>query len=178
MNLILINLRPTFYTVLIITQILLAAAVSQAQPYQTISTQNSVVGGDLSRTETTIQSGNNQLDRFRMVEVTKAGLPNEPFQGVVLLVPPLGSGFHNYEASDNGDYNNSFIAFFARRNFAIVGFSPRQHGLTAGSCESGAIDCSPMANWGGHVDYMFAENHLHELEHPILSWLLQKPFKQ
>jgi hypothetical protein len=77
-NLILINLRPTFYTVLIISQILFAAAVSQAQPYQAISTQNSVVGGDLSRTETTIQSGNNQLDRFRMVEVTKAGLPNEP----------------------------------------------------------------------------------------------------
>jgi pimeloyl-ACP methyl ester carboxylesterase len=147
-NLILINLRPTFYTVLIISQILFAAVVSQAQPYQAVSTQNSVVGGDLSRTETTIQSGNNQLDRFRMVEVTKAGLPNEPYQGVVLLVPPLGSGFHSYEASDNGDYNNSFIAFFARRNFAIVGFSPRQHGLTAASCESGAIDCSPMANWG------------------------------
>jgi hypothetical protein len=29
----------------------------------------------------------------------------------------------------------------------------------------------------GHVDYMFSNNHLHELEHPILSWLLQKPFK-
>ena len=24
---------------------------------------------------------------------------------------------------------------------------------------------------------MFSNNHLHELEHPILSWLLQKPFK-
>lgn len=28
-----------------------------------------------------------------------------------------------------------------------------------------------------HVDYMFANKHLQELEHPILSWLLQKPFK-
>jgi hypothetical protein len=29
----------------------------------------------------------------------------------------------------------------------------------------------------GHVDYMFSNNHLHELEHPILIWLLQKPFE-
>lgn len=29
----------------------------------------------------------------------------------------------------------------------------------------------------GHVDYMFATNHLQELEHPIWNWLLQKPFK-
>jgi pimeloyl-ACP methyl ester carboxylesterase len=158
-NHILINLKRTLFTVFITTQILLAAAVSQAQPYQTISTQNSIVGGDLSRTETTIQSGANTLDRFRMIEVTKAGLPNEGLQGVVFLVPPLGSGFHNYEASEDGDYNKSFVAFFARRNFAVLGFSPRQHGLTAGSCESGAIDCSPMANWGlatilGDVTYI------------------------
>ena len=148
MNPILINLKRTFFTLLIVTQILLAASASQAQPYQTTAVQNSIVGDNLSRTETTIQSGNNQLDRFRMIEVSKAGVPNEALQGVVLLVPPLASGFHNYEASDNGDYNNSFAAFFARRNFAVVGFSPRQHGLTAGSCESGAIDCAPMANWG------------------------------
>lgn len=29
----------------------------------------------------------------------------------------------------------------------------------------------------GHVDYMFSNKHLQELEHPILSWLLQQPFK-
>jgi hypothetical protein len=27
----------------------------------------------------------------------------------------------------------------------------------------------------GHVDFMFSTNHLHELEHPIFNWLLQKP---
>ena len=106
----------------------------------------------------------------------------------------------------------------------VLRYSPRVHGLTAGSCESGAIDCSPMANWGletivddatftgpvimfsaghgfgsamldtaqlmssadvtinsradyGHVDYMFSQNHLHELEHPIFNWLIQEPFK-
>lgn len=128
------NTKLTFFALLII---LLAAGMSQAQPYQTINTENSTVGGDLSRTVTTIQSGDNPLNRFYMTRVVKAGVPNEGIQGVILLLPPLGSGFQNYEATENGDYNSSFVAFFARRNFAVVGYSPRQQGLTASSCESG-----------------------------------------
>lgn len=148
MNTIRANVKQILFALFASTHILLAAGIGQAQPYQTISTQNSIVGDDLSRTVTTIQSGNNTLDRFLMTSVKKAGVPNNAFKGVVLLLPPLGSGFQSYEVSDNGDYNNSFVAFFARRNFAVVGYSPRQHSLTAGSCESGVVDCSPMANWG------------------------------
>ena len=128
-------------------QLLIVNVVAQAQPYQIVDTQNSVVGGDLSKTVTTIQEGNNSIDRFVMTEVTKP-LPNDAIRGAILLMPPLGSSFQNYEVSENGDYNNSFVAFFARRNFAVFGYSPRVQGLTAGSCESGAIDCAPMANWG------------------------------
>lgn len=142
------TLKRILFALIIATQILLAASASQAQPYQTISIENSIVGDDLSRTETTIQSGNNTLDRFRMTEVTKSGLPSVALKGVILLLPPLGSGFHNYEATAEGDYNKSFVAFFARRNFAVFGYSPRQHGLIAGSCESGVINCAPMADWG------------------------------
>lgn len=148
MNTIRANVKQILFALLTSTHILLAASLSQAQPYQTISTQNSIVGDDLSRTVTTVQSGNNTLDRFQMTSVKKVDVPNSALKGVVLLLPPLGSGFQNYEAAINGDYNNSFAAFFARRNFAVVGYSPRQHSLTAGSCESGAVDCSPMANWG------------------------------
>ena len=142
-----INFKHIFFSLFIATQLLLAAS-SQAQPYQTISTQNSVVGDDLSRTVTTIQSGTNSLNRFQMTLVRKVGPADEALKGVILLLPPLGSGFQNYEATANGDYNDSFVAFFARRNFVVMGYSPRQQGLTAGSCESGAIDCSPMADWG------------------------------
>ena len=137
----------SIFTIFFATLLLLVNIVAQAQPYQTINTQNSVVGGDLSKTVTTIQEGNNSLDRFLMTEVVKP-LPNEAIRGVILLMPPLGGGFQNYETGENGDYNNSFVAFFARRNFAVVGYSQRVNGLTAGSCESGAIDCAPMANWG------------------------------
>lgn len=143
-----LRLKRTFFALLIATQIMLAAGVAQAQPYSTITTESSIVGGDLSRTVTTIQSGEIALNSFLMTEVKKADLPNEPLKGVILLLPPLGSGFQNYEVSDNGDYNNSFVAFFARRNFAVVGYTPRQWSLTAGACESGVVDCDPMGDWG------------------------------
>jgi pimeloyl-ACP methyl ester carboxylesterase len=130
-----------------VAQLLFAASNASAQPYQIINTQNSVVGGDLSKTVTTVQEGNNAMNRFFMSKVVKP-LPDEAFKAAVVLLPPLGSGFQNYEVGENGDYNNSLVAFFARRNFLVVGYSPRVQGLTAGSCESGAIDCSPMADWG------------------------------
>ena len=139
--------KRTLFALFIVAQLLFVASITNAQPFHVISTQNSVVGGDLSKTVTTIQEGNNSLDRFKMTKVLKP-VPNEAIKAAILLVPPLGSGFQNYEASDNGDYNNSFVAFFARRNFVVFGYSQRVNDLTAGSCESGAIDCSPMANWG------------------------------
>ena len=76
-----------------------------------------------------------------MTKVLKP-VPDQVVRGAVMMLPPFGSGFQNYEVGENGDYNNSFVAFFARRNFLVVGYSPRVDGLTAGSCESGAIDCS------------------------------------
>ena len=148
MNTVYINLKRISFALFITTQILLAASISQAQPYQTISTSNSIVGGDLNRTVTTVQSGDNTLNRFLMTTVKKADVPDEPLKGAILLLPPLGSGFQNYEVGENGDYNNSFVAFFARRNFLVVGYTPRQGSLTAGQCESGVIDCSPVADWG------------------------------
>ena len=148
MNTVHINAKRIFFALFIATQILLAAGISQAQPYQTINTENAIVGDDLSRTVTTVQSGDNPLNRFRITEVKKADLSNQALKGVILLLPPLGSGFQNYEVGENGDYNNSFVAFFARRNFLVFGYTPRQWSLTAGDCESGTIDCSPMADWG------------------------------
>src|SRR5688500_4967354 len=128
-------------------QLLFVASFANAQPYQITNTQNSVVGDDLSKTVTTIQEGNNPLNRFYMVKVVKQ-LPGEAVKGDVLMLPPLGSGIQNYEVGENGEYNNSFDAFFAKRNLIVFGYSPRVQGLTAGACESGAIDCSPMSDWG------------------------------
>ena len=119
-----LTLKQTFFALFTATQILLAAGISQAQPYQTISSASSIVGDDLSRTVTTVQSGNNQLNRFQMTEVKKDDVSDNGLKGVILLLPPLGSGFQNYEATETGNYNDSFVAFFARRNFVVVGYSP------------------------------------------------------
>lgn len=84
MNTTLSNLKPTLLTVLVAAHILFAASISQAQPYQTVSVESSIAGGDLSRTVTTIQSGNNTLNRFQMTSVKKAEVPNHALKGVVL----------------------------------------------------------------------------------------------
>src|SRR6185503_13467744 len=91
-----IIIKRSIFALFFATQLLLINIVAQAQPYQIINTQNSVVGGDLSKTVTTIQEGNNSLDRFLMTEVSKP-LPTEGIRGVILMMPPLGSGFQNYE---------------------------------------------------------------------------------
>ena len=75
MNTVYVNLKRMFFALFIATQILLAASISQAQPYQTINTQNSIVGGDLSRTLTTVQSGENPLNRFQITELKKVDVP-------------------------------------------------------------------------------------------------------
>lgn len=76
-----------------------------------------------------------------MTRVVK-DIPTHALKGTILLLPPLGSGFQNYEVSEDGDYDNSFAAYYASRNFDVWGYSQRVQGLAAGSCESGVIDCA------------------------------------
>ncbi len=139
--------RRTLYPTFALCLLMLIASVSRAETYQILSTETSVVGGDLNKTVTTVQVGDNPINRFSFTKVVKQ--VGEPaLKDVFFLLPPLGSGFQNYEVGENGDYNNSFVAFFARRNYILFGISQRAQGLVAGTCESGAADCSAMANWG------------------------------
>jgi pimeloyl-ACP methyl ester carboxylesterase len=133
---------------LVIAALLCCARASYAQTYQIVGSQTSDVAADLQKTVTTVQAGTNPLDRFLISRVTKKG-QGQTHRGSLLLLPPLGSGFQNYESVSPGDdYGKSFAGFFARRGFDVWGYSQRVQGLTAGQCESGAVDCSAMANWG------------------------------
>ncbi len=127
--------------------LLLCAGVAHAQSYQIISTESSTVANNLTRTVTTVQFGSNPLNRFLMTRVRK-NVPDQALKGTILLLPPLGSGFQNYEVGDDGNYERSFAGFFARRNYDVWGYSQRVQGIAAGSCESNVIDCSVMADWG------------------------------
>jgi pimeloyl-ACP methyl ester carboxylesterase len=147
--------------------LLLCARPAHAQTYRIVGTESATVAGDLTRTVITVQVGSNPLDRFLITRVVK-NVPSVALKETLLLLPPLGSGFQNYEVGDDGDYNNSFAGFFARRNFDVWGYSQRVQGLSAGACESGALDCSAMAGWGLQTivsDVAFIRARI-ELVHP------------
>ena len=140
-------MKPTLKALALLA-VLACAPLAYSQPYQIVGTETSTVANDLEKTVTTVQAGPNPLDRFLISRVTKKNGAGKSHQGTLLLLPPLGSGFQNYEVGDGGDYSKSFAGFFARRGFDVWGYSQRVQGLTAGSCESGTVDCSAMANWG------------------------------
>jgi pimeloyl-ACP methyl ester carboxylesterase len=153
-----------------------AGGATHAQTYQIISTDNSAVADNVTRTVTTVQVGSNPLNRFLMTRVRK-NIPSHALKGTLLLLPPLGSGFQNYEVGDGGDYEKSFAGFFARRNYDVWGYSQRVQGLTAGTCESNVIDCSPMADWGMQTileDVSFIRQQIeaaHPGEKPVIGGL-------
>jgi pimeloyl-ACP methyl ester carboxylesterase len=126
--------------------VLACAPFAYSQNHQIVDTQTSQVAKDLTKTVTTVQVGDRPLDRFLISRVRKSS--GQSHKGTLLLLPPLGSGFQNYEVGDGGDYDKSFAGFFARRGFDVWGYSQRVQGLAAGTCESGAVDCSAMAGWG------------------------------
>lgn len=140
-------MKRLFPPLCILMLLLLCAGVTYAQTYHIINTQSSNLDGNLIKTVTTVQFGSNPLNRFLMTRVRK-NIPSQALKETLLLLPPLGSGFQNYEVGDNGDYNKSFAGFFAGRNYDVWGYSQRVQGITAGTCESGAADCSVMADWG------------------------------
>lgn len=154
----------------------LCAGRAEAQTYQIVGSESSTVAGDLTRTVTTVQVGSNPLDRFLITRVRKS-LPAGGHKGTLLLLPPLGSGFQNYEAAAGDDYSKSFAAFFAQRNSDVWGYSQRVQGLAAGTCESMAADCSVMAGWGLQTildDVAFVRQQIeaaHPGERPVVGGL-------
>jgi pimeloyl-ACP methyl ester carboxylesterase len=127
--------------------LLSCARLTYAQTYQIVGIETSTPAPGLTKTVTTVQEGSNPLDRFRVTRVAKHAA-GQSHRGTLLLLPPLGSGFQNYEVGDGGDYDKSFAGFFARRGFDVWGYSQRVQGIISGQCESGAVDCSAMADWG------------------------------
>jgi pimeloyl-ACP methyl ester carboxylesterase len=152
---------------LVILALISCARLTHAQTYQIVGAETTTVAAGLKKTVITIQSGSNPLDRFLVSRVGKDA-PGQAHRGTLLLLPPLGSGFQNYEVGDGGDYDKSFAGFFARRGFDVWGYSQRVQGLASGTCESGAADCSAMAGWGMQTildDVAFIRQQI-ELAHP------------
>ena len=69
-----------------------------------------------------------------------------------------------------GSFSGPVIMLAGGRGFGSAMFS------TAQLMTSASVKINFKQEYG-HVDYIFSNNHLHELEHPILTWLLQKALK-
>ena len=169
-------MKQLFQHLCILALLFCAGGIAHAQTYQIISTVNSNIENNVIKTVTTVQVGSNPLNRFLMTRVRK-NIPNDDLKRTILLLPPLGSGFQNYEVGDDGDYDNSFAGFFVKRDYDVWGYSQRVQGLTAGSCESHAIDCSVMADWGMQTivdDVAFVRQQMeavHPGENPFVGGL-------
>src|SRR6185295_10904551 len=169
-------MKLLFHSLSIFGLLFCAVSVTHAQTYQIIGTTSSNVANNTTRTIMTVQVGSNPLNRFLMTRVRK-NVPDQALKGTILLLPPLGSGFQNYEVGDGGDYDNSFAGFFAKRNYDIWGYSQRTQGLAAGSCESNTIDCAAMADWGVQTileDVAFIRQQIeaaHPGEKPVVGGL-------
>jgi len=169
-------MKRLLHTLSLFGLLLCALGVTQAQTYQIIGTTSSNVANNTTRTVTTVQFGSNPLNRFLITRVRK-DIPDHALKGTILLLPPLGSGFQNYEVGDDGNYDNSFAGFFAQRDYDVWGYSQRTQGLTAGSCESNTIDCSVMADWGIQTlvnDVAFVRQQIeaaHPGEKPVVGGL-------
>jgi len=103
--------------------------------------------GRFSVRETVVQDGVEPVNRFLVHRWAKKHSRPRAVRGVLLLQSGLGGSFRLFEIDDDPTKRGSTAAFFARRNFVVYGYSPRATLLEAGDCESGAVDCSPMADW-------------------------------
>lgn len=125
--------------------LLAAAPPAAASAYRVIAVQETDLGGDLVRTDTTVEVDGEPVNRFLVHRLRKV---QQPPRGSLLLLPPLANPFAFFEADERGSYDRSFAAFFAHRGWEVWGYTPRGFQLAPGDCESGAVDCSPMAGWG------------------------------
>jgi len=89
-------MKRIFPHLCILALLFCAGGITHAQTYQIISTVNSTIENNVIKSVTTVQVGNNPLNRFLMTRVRR-NIPNGDLKGTILLLPPLGSGFQNYE---------------------------------------------------------------------------------
>ena len=126
--------------------VMVSTLAAFADTYQIVSSQTDMVDG-LQVTQTIVQYGENSLNQFTMHHVLDPTVPSEDIIGPLVLLPGLANSFQMFEFHENGKYKKSFAGFFAKKGFAVWGFSPRETGIASGACAMG-LDCSVMADWG------------------------------
>lgn len=114
----------------------------------------------------TVAAGDEALNTFDVVRVQRSSMTCSGDPGVILL-SPFGFQTKFWELTQAG-YNDSFVARVALAGYDVWMVDNRTADLAPGSCESEAVDCTPLADWGvdtGVADAMFVQK-LVKMAHP------------
>jgi pimeloyl-ACP methyl ester carboxylesterase len=127
----------------------------------------------LRRTKFTIADGDEALNRFDVVRVQKRGIGglNDP---PLILLSPFGFQSEFWELTNHG-YDDSFVARVALAGNDVWLVDNRTAELAPGSCESGAVDCTPLVDWGvdtGVADALYVQKlvkFFHPSKKPVIG---------
>ncbi|WP_437279555.1 hypothetical protein WME90_03075 [Sorangium sp. So ce375] len=101
----------------------------------------------LERVVYEVDAGDSPLDRFSIIHVSKRGAGRGCGEPVILFSPFTFPG-EFYEISESGRYAKSAAGELAMAGHDVWLVDQRRTELPPGACESGAADCSVMADWG------------------------------
>jgi len=123
-----------------------AAEGALAQGRKVVSASESQPSPALARTALTIQAGQSSFNRFDVVHLQREGGEHDP---AVILLAPFGFPAEFWEAAAPGNgYEDSFGPSLALEGYDVWLVDSRLAAAAPGQCESGAVDCSPMQDWG------------------------------
>ena len=125
--------------------------------HHVVNVEEDAPSSALTRTTFTVQDGRNSFNQFDVVRL-QAGASSaaEP----LILLAPFGFPAEFWEVSDDGSYEDAFAPQVALAGYDVWLVDSRLAPAAPGECESGAVDCSPMQDWGMQTavdDALFVE---------------------
>lgn len=116
--------------------------------YEIVSIQTTHPHPSLDRVVYEVEVGNNPLNRFSIIHVSKKHLHFGLYGKPVMLMSPFTLPGEFYEISETGRYVDSAAGQLAQANYNVWLVDQRRTELPPGACEAGVADCSVMAEWG------------------------------
>jgi pimeloyl-ACP methyl ester carboxylesterase len=143
-------------------------------PYQVISAGVDHPSADLTRTELSVQAGDDPLDRFDIVRIQRSD-PAHVADPPLILLAPFSFPAEFWELTVSGDYEDAFGPQIALAGYDVWLVDSRVSDVAPGQCESGAVDCSAMAGWDQETaiaDAMFTRKLVrfaHPQQKPVIG---------
>jgi hypothetical protein len=126
------------------------------------------------RTSYQIERGHLALNRFHVLRVRETS-PRHPLGPPVMLLSPFGFPAEYWELTSVGVYRDAFAARLALAGYDVWLVDSRLANVAPGGCETGAVDCSAMSDWGIDTavdDAMFVRELVrgaHPAKRPVLG---------